>query len=447
MADELDPVERRRRAWLIAGIVVAVTAALVIVLSGPPPPRTITFATGQPGGMYARHGDAYAARLDRIGLQITLMPTAGSIDNLRRLLSGEADVAFVQGGTYALVDDPRGKIRGIAALYYEPLWIFHDGGSGLRSLGELAGRKMSIGLPASGTEVVATALLRAHGIDPNTRNIERLPNPAARQRLAQGSLQAVFLVASYNDPLVVDLLAQPNLTLFSFHRDTAYTRKFPELRPVKLYEGTLDLRRNLPSHDVTLLAPAALLACRADLHPRVVEQLLKAAQAIHGPGTLLDPPLQFPGREGLDIPLHEAAEVYLTSGESVFSRNLPYGLLRWTLLIRVLVISLIIWVPLVRLLPTVARWRIDRRLSRLYVALRDADRRLASARDGAELKAALAELDRVCLQAEPLCDKIPAGRQQDVYNWRVHTAFVRSQAEARLAALESERAGIGAPRT
>jgi hypothetical protein len=228
----------------------------------------------------------------------------------------------------------------------------------------------------------------------------------------------------------------------SFHRDTAYARTFPALRPVKLYEGTLDLRRNLPSQDLTLLSPAALLACRADLHPQVVEQFLKAAQAIHSPGNLLDPPLQFPGRDGLDVPMHEAAEVYLTHGESFLSRTLPYAMLRWTLLMRVLVISLLIWIPLVRVLPEVSRWRIDRRLGRLYTALRNTDRRLAAARDGAELKAGLAELDRLCSSAEPLCARIPDGRAQDVYGWRVHVEFVRAQAEARLAALESERARI-----
>ena len=57
---------------------------------------------------------------------------------------------------------------------------------------------------------------------------------------------------------------------------------------MKIPEGLLDLRRNLPAADTTLLAPAALLACRADLHPRVVEQILKVAQAIHGSGSLID---------------------------------------------------------------------------------------------------------------------------------------------------------------
>ena len=420
----------------MGGIALAVTAVAVTLLSSPSPPRKIVMATGQAGGMYDRHGAAYATRLQRIGLKVELVKTAGSIDNLRRLLQGDVDVAFVQGGTYPLVADPEEKIRGIAAVYYEPLWVFHGGGAGLRSLSELAGRRVSVGLPGSGTETVATALLKAHGMPGNTPNIERLANPVARDRLLQGRLQAAFFVTSYGDAVVNELLNRPEVRLLSFDRGAAYARKFPALTPLTLREGTLDLERNLPAQDVTLLAPAALLACRADLHPRVVEELLKVAQAIHGPGTLLDPPLRFPSRDGLDIPLHEAAEIYLTTGQSFVSRTLPYSVLRWTVLARVLVISLIVWIPLVRVLPEVSKWRIDRRFTRLYTALREADSRLTAARDAAELKSALAELDRVCAEAEPLCQKIPSGRQHHLYDWRMHVDFVRAQAQMRLASME-----------
>ena len=439
MTDD-DPVlsrrRLRRRSLIIGGAVVVVTAVIVALLSGPSPPRTIRLATGQQGGVYDRFGAQYATRLERIGLRTEIRRTAGSIDNLQRLLRDEVDVAFVQGGTYALVEDKDDKIRGLAALYYEPLWVFHGGGAGLRSLSELAGRRVSIGLRASGTEAVATALLAAHGIAASTPNIERLPNATARERLEQGRLHAAFFVTSYGDPLIAELLDRPDLHLLSFDRGSAYARTFPSLTPLVLREGTLDLRRNRPAHDVTLLAPAALLACRTSLHPRVVEELLKAAQAIHGPGSLLDPPLRFPSREGLDIPLHEAADVYLAQGQSFLSRNLPYFVLRWTLLARVLVISLILWIPLVRFLPEVGRWRIDRRFSRLYAALRDTDRRLAAARDAAELKAGLAELERLCAQGRPVCERIPSGRQRDVYDWHMHVEFVRAQAQARLAAME-----------
>lgn len=430
-------MRHRRRRWLIAAVLIAVPVALGFLFTGPSPPRKITLATGQPGGMYDTFGGQYVARLRAIGLHTVMVPTSGSLDNLQRVLRGEADVAFAQSGTSGLVPDPASRLRGIAALYLEPLWVFHRGAPTLRSLSELAGQRVSVGLPGSGTEAVATALLREHGIDPAGSGIVRLTNSAARQQLEQGPLRAAFFVTGPGDPLVTGLLAHPDVRLLSFRRDAAYARKFPALTPVRLPEGLFDLRRNLPQEDTMLLAPAALLVCRADLHPRVVEQVLKVAQAIHAPGSsLLDPPLRFPTRDGIDLPLHEAAEVYLTQGESFLSRTLPYPLLRWMPILRVLVVSLILWIPLVRFLPAVVGWRVERRFGRLYGALRGAERRLESARDPGELRTGLASLDEVSREAQALCDKLPAGRQHDVYDWRVHVAFVRAQATARLAAME-----------
>jgi TRAP transporter TAXI family solute receptor len=424
------------RRWLIAAVLIAVTVLVGYLVTGPSPPRRITLATGQPGGMYDSFGARYVSRLERIGLHTDVVRTSGSLDNLQRLLRREVHVAFVQGGTYSLVPDPEARVRGLAAVYLEPLWVFHRGTSAVRSLSELAGRRISIGLPASGTEAVAAALLREHGIEPTDPNIVRLANTEAREQLEQGRLQAAFFVTSYGDPVVADLLGRTDITLLSFDRDHAYTRKFPGLTTVKLQEGLVDLRRNLPTKDTTLLAPTALLACRADLHPRVVEQILKIAQSIHGPGSLIDPPFRFPSREGVDVPLHEAAEVYLTQGESFLSRMLPYSLLRWTLILRVLAVSLILWIPLVRFLPEVAGWRVDRRFGRLYTALREAERRLQAARDPGTLRAEIAALDRLFLEAQPLCDEVPATRQRDAYDWRVHVAFVRSHAMTQLAAME-----------
>ena len=435
-----------RWRWLLAAALIAATGVIGLLVSGPSPPRAITLATGQAGGMYDTYGRQYAARLGEIGIRTALVPTNGSLDNLQRLLRGEVDAAFVQSGTYPLVADPEQRLRGIAALYLEPLWLFHRRGVPVPSLSELAHQPVSIGLSGSGTEAVAIALLREHGIDPAASNVQRMSNAAAREDLLKGRLHAAFFVVSYRDPTILDLLARPDVALYSFRRDVAYTRRFPALTPVRIPEGLLDLGRNLPPADTTLLAPAALLACRAALHPRVVEQILKIAQRIHGPGSLIDAPLRFPSRDGLDLPQHEAAELYLSHGESLASRTLPYPLLRWTPLIRVLLVSLVLWIPVVRFLPEVAGWRINRRFGQLYSRLRDVERTLEAATDAGALRAGLAELDRLGHDAQLLCDKVPANRQHDAYDWRVHLSFVRSLATARLSAMRPE-ASAGAETT
>jgi hypothetical protein len=62
----------------------------------------------------------------------------------------------------------------------------------------------------------------------------------ARQRLEQGALHAAFFVTAHGEPAVTGLLARPDVSLLSIHRDAAYARKFPALAPVQLPEGLLD---------------------------------------------------------------------------------------------------------------------------------------------------------------------------------------------------------------
>src|SRR5262245_64573271 len=91
---------------------------------GGSPPSKIVLATGQPGGVYDSFGREYQKRLGAQGLKVELVNTAGSVDNFRRIIEGKVDIAFAQSGTYQVVTDPEHKVTGLAAIYYEPLWIF-----------------------------------------------------------------------------------------------------------------------------------------------------------------------------------------------------------------------------------------------------------------------------------------------------------------------------------
>lgn len=426
---------RRRRLWLAAAALTALLVVAALVLGGPSPPRRIVMAGGQPDGVYSAVAREYRARLSRVGLDVRVVDTNGSVDNLERLMQRDADVALVQAGTAALVHGADERLRGLAALYFEPLWVFHRD-AGMTSLRALQGRRVSVGPSRSGTEAVARALLHEYGIDGGPL-IVNLSNAEARRRLERGELDAAFFVTSYRDPTVVELVQRPDIHLLSFGRVSAHSRRFPALQPLTLPEGVIDLPRDIPGRDTTLLAPAALLVSRADLHPRVVEQLLKVAHALHRQGSLLDPPGRFPSLDGLDIPVHEAAEVYLTQGESFLSRTLPYPILRWVLILRVLLLPLIVWLPIVRLLPEVTNWKADRHFSRLYAILRRTEQAVAEAGTPEQIRQQISRLDHLATSTATLCRKVPSARQRDVYHWRVHIALVRGDAAARLAQLEA----------
>lgn len=254
-------------------------------------------------------------------------------------------------------------------------------------------------------------------------------------------LDVAFFVTSYRDPGIMELMRHKDLRLTSFRRDAAYTRKFRGLTPVRLPEGLLDLRDNIPPENVTLLSPSAMLVAREDINPRVVELVLKVAQAVHNPGSLIDPPLKFPTLEGVDVPVNEAADTYLTSGESFLSRNLPYRALRWVLLLNLLILPLVaIWVPLLGIAPMIAAWRKNRVPKRYYARLRDVEDRLATARWPNELRDSINELEALRGEVQALSRKLPLQQQQDVYHWRLHVSLTLNEAVDRLGRMEAAAA-------
>ncbi|HEX5531274.1 MAG TPA: TAXI family TRAP transporter solute-binding subunit [Methylomirabilota bacterium] len=429
----------RSRLALVA--VAAVLTVAVVALSlryvDPFPPRRIVLATGQAGGTYEAVGREYQRRLGREGLRVELLSSAGSIENLQRLLGGQADVAFVQGGTYPLVPDPEARLRGMAALYREPLWIFYRGQPLTDGLASLAGRRVAIGAPGSGTEAVARALLGELGLPAAGDNVLSLPSVEARRRLEEGAVDAAFFVSSYRDDNVAALLRRPDVRLLGFRRDVAFARNFRYLSPVRLSEGMLDLKDDLPREELTVMAPAALLVCRATLHPRVVEQLLSVARDVHAAGSLIDAPRRFPTREGVDVPLHEAADSFLQRGESFMSRVLPYWALRWVVQLRLVLLPLVaVWVPLFKILPWLIRWRGNRILERHYAVLRDLEGAIAGAAGPEALRDGIARLEALRGQIEALARRLPLQHQRDVYHCRVHVSLVLAEARDRLRRLE-----------
>jgi TRAP-type uncharacterized transport system substrate-binding protein len=473
-------LKNRRGTKIWMGLVLLTLAmfGLSVWLTGPSPPRKIAFATGQEGGGYDTFGHQYRDRLGKMGLAVELVNTNGSIDNLQRLVNGEVDVAFVQAGTYPLVDDPTHSLRGLVAVYLEPLWVFYRGSNPAHALSDFKGQPLppavaatitvgllggpggagplltystlvtgriptiSIGPERSGTEAVARLLLKAHGITPKNAHLVNLDTLQTQEGLKDGSVDVALIISSYRDPAIPDLLALKDLHLMNFQRqDIAHSRQFPYLNSVRLPEGLLNLEENIPRQEKTLLAPAALLVCREDLHPRVIELILKAARATHSPGSLIDPANRFPTLEGVDVAIHETAETYMKSGESLLTQLLPYWGVRLVLHLRLLILPLLaIWLPFLKVVPMVYHFRVNRLLNKHYAALREVESATAQAGNPGDLRDQIERLEHLRSDMEALSRKVPAPFQRDLYHWRLHVAMVLREAEDRLSRMEGHQA-------
>jgi hypothetical protein len=182
-----------------------------------------------------------------------------------------------------------------------------------------------------------------------------------------------------------------------------------------------------------------MLVCRENLHPQVIEQVLKTARAIHFPGNRMDAPNRFPTLEGVDVAIHESAETYMKSGESAMSKLLPYWAVRLILQARILILPLIaVWVPFLKILPMIYNYRVNQLLKKHYRVLRDVESAISQATNSVDLRDRIEILDHLRSAMESLSKKVPAQMQRDVYNWRLHVSLVRSEAMDRLRRMEEE---------
>ena len=337
----------------------------------PAPPDRLVIATGGEGGAYQRFAAAYKPLIERYGIKFVEVPTAGAVDNLALLrdTTKELDVAFMQGGIGA-GEDNQGLVS-LGSIYYEPLWVFYSGSEVIDNLAQLKGKRIAIGAEGSGTRKLGLELLEASGAAGAPTRLLPLGGLEAVEALKQGKADAIFLVGSVNVGAVWISFFTPGFRLMSFAHADAYVRRWPFLSKLVLPRGAIDLVRDIPARDVTLVAPIASLVAREDIHPALIDILLQTATEVHGPPGLFQRAGEFPNSRQVDFPLSPDAERFYESGRRFLQRYLPF----WaaTLVDRMLVLLIPLFalvIPLSRILPSLYNWQVRSRIYRWYGQLK-----------------------------------------------------------------------------
>jgi TRAP-type uncharacterized transport system substrate-binding protein len=390
----------------------------------PAPPDHLVLSSGSEGGGYQLYAARYREILAREGIELRELPSAGSLENLGRLLDEkqQVDVAFVQGGSGVGVEAPH--LVALGSIYCEPLWVFYRGARELDRLTQLQGKRLAIGPEGSGTRELALELLEANGVNRAPTQLLSVAGLAAAEALKKGEADAVFVVGAPESGAVWSLLYSEGVKLMSFSLVDAYTRRFPYLSKVVLPQGGIDLMRNLPARDVTLVAPVATLVAREDTHPALIDLLLQAAAEVHGGAGLFQRPGEFPKPTQVDFPLSREAERYYRSGKPFLQRYLPFwGATLVDRLIVMLVPIIAVLIPLLKFAPYLYGWRVRRRIYRWYGELKFLENEIEG--DPAALTQAewLARLERIDRGVEHI--RTPLAYSDQLYTLRSHIGLVR----------------------
>ncbi len=414
-----------RDFWKVYGPLLAIALAgfvFALSLMDPAPPRVVRFAAGAPGGAYHVYAERYQRLLAEQGLDVRLIATAGSVENLRLLTEDAADVALVQGGLARPED--AGTLRSLGGLFEEPIWVFVRNGVAADTFGDLRRLRFAIGPDGSGTRAAGRDLQAEYGGEWPEGARLRLTSLEAETALLAGDIDAAMFAASPEAPYIRTLLRRPDIRLMAFDRAGALARRADALSPVILLRGVVDIGADVPSRDVPLIAAIAQLTLRDDVHPAIEAVLLDAATAIHSEGSLFAEAGAFPDPAFADLPVSRQTTRFYKNGPSFLRRYLPFGVANfldrtWVLAIPLLTLAF----PLVRAAPPIYRWRVRRKIYVWYKDLRELEARGRALPDAEERARIADELEGLQVEIGQL--DVPLSYTDDLYRLRSHVEFVK----------------------
>ncbi|MGH8430797.1 MAG: TAXI family TRAP transporter solute-binding subunit, partial [Solimonas sp.] len=156
------------------------------------------------------------------GVVATAVPTEGSVANVTGIATGAINSGFVQSdvaywaftGSGLYEGKPKVEVlRAIANLYQEAIHLVARRGSGIASIADLKGKRVSLDEDGSGTMVDALLILRAYGVSEKDIVVEKLKAHHAGDQLRAGRLDAFFSIAGWPQPALVELAEASDIEL------------------------------------------------------------------------------------------------------------------------------------------------------------------------------------------------------------------------------------------
>lgn len=185
--------------------------------------QNISIATGGTGGVYYPMGGGLAAVLSKhvSGMSATAEVTGGSVDNLKLIGTGKPYVGFAMADATKDAADGADKfkdkpidLRTLLVLYPNLMHVATVESTGIKTMKDLKGKRISTGSPGSATEVMAMRLLEAAGLDPNKDvKRERLSVAESVNAVKDRKIEAFFWVGGLPTAAVTDLANSPGMKI------------------------------------------------------------------------------------------------------------------------------------------------------------------------------------------------------------------------------------------
>ena len=205
------------------GVALAVALSTALAFSAHAQQRTMSIGTGGTGGVYYPLGGAIANVLSKNlpNVQATAEVTGGSVDNLKLIGTGQSELGFSMAD--AALDAYKGQekfksgkipLQALLVVYPNRMHVVTVESTGIKTMADLKGKRVSTGSPGGATEVMAFRVIEAAGLDKDKdMKRERLGVAESVNAIKDGKIDAFFWVGGIPTASVTDLAATPGMKL------------------------------------------------------------------------------------------------------------------------------------------------------------------------------------------------------------------------------------------
>ena len=305
---------------LLVFIILVLLPILYVAIDSHEHKKEISIAIGAKVDAYSQYAKQYAKEFQKEGVTLKLVETKGSVEAQEKLLKGEVDFAFVQGGT-----EEKG-IYALANIMLEPIWIFYKGRK-ISDLKSLKGKRIAICEKGSGIYPVTRELLALVGINGFNSDFRHIPSDQAYEQLKNNEIDAMFYIASADAPFLKRLMTMKNVHLMNFEASESYKQFFikqnKHFEIVTLHKDAFDMKRHIPKKRYKLLAKNTLLATY-NASDTMVRLMLKIANRVHRKVGVFHKENQFPNTLSLKIKQHPASKHYFREKVHYYENNFSF---------------------------------------------------------------------------------------------------------------------------
>jgi uncharacterized protein len=249
-------------------------------------PLAFSIATGGTGGVWYPLGGAISGLITQNveNTEATSEATTAAIDNLKLLVTDQAGMAFCYD--YHVIWANEGKMPDVSAdaqpvrmmmgFYEQPLHIVTTAATGITSIEDLRGKRVSTGAPASGTEEQAIYVLSALGIDwENDITSEKLGATESVAALKDGKIDAFFWSGAIPTSSIIDLASTAGLTMVLLPIDGATAETIMQANPGVFHQTTFPAGTYTGvDSDVPAIAITAVLTVMEDFPEEKLYEIL-----------------------------------------------------------------------------------------------------------------------------------------------------------------------------